>query len=412
MISRLPMMKGLCFFILLLLPLTVFPQNESIKLFLDCNCDKRFVQQEINFVKHVRDQALANVQLFIYDIANGSGGRTYKLEFTGAGGFEELTNKSTYDTNVNMSSDEVRQGLVKTIKVGLLPFVMRSDVAEKIEYNISDEGLKDRQDIDFDDPWNNWIFEVRGEVDVNSEASRSQFRYELGFESDRVTEKWRIRGDMEMSRFSSRFENDGEEFTSERERYSANGSVVRSLSDHWSAGIFGGARHNSYTNLNISLDLRPAIEYNIFPYREVLRREIVFAYKIGYRFNDYMETTIFAKDKETVYSHSLDVGLRFRQPWGNVFTRVSASAFLNDFSKNRLEVDSFLSVRVFKGLSVRFSGDLKLIQDQINLPAGSASLEDVLLQQKQIATNFEIGFGVGLSYTFGSAFNNVINTRL
>lgn len=412
MIFPLPMMKRLCFFILILLPLAVFPQNESIKMYLDCNCDKRFVQQEINFVSHVRDQGLANVKLFIYDIANGSGGRTYKLEFTGEGNFGQMENELSYDTTANMSSDEVRKGLLQRIKTGLLKYILQSDVADNIEYNISKDGMKERQDINFEDPWNNWIFEVRGEVDVSSEASRNQFRYELGFESDRVTEKWRIRADLEMNRFSSKFQNDGEEFTSERERYSGSGSVVRSLSDHWSAGIFGGARHDTYTNLNIALDARPAIEYNIFPYREVLRREIVFAYKIGYKFNDYMETTIFGKDKETVFSHSLNVGLRFRQPWGNVFARVSASTFLNDWSKNRLEVDSYLSVRIFKGLSVRFSGDLKLIQDQINLPAGSASIEDVLLQQKQIATNFEIQFGVGISYTFGSAFNNIINTRL
>lgn len=75
-------------------------------------------------------------------------------------------------------------------------------------------------------------------------------------------------------------------------------------------------------------------------------------------------------------------------------------------------MNSWLSVRILKGLAVRFSGDLKFIKDQVNLPAGSASIEDVLLQQKQIATNYEMGFGVGLSYTFGSAFNNVINTRL
>ncbi len=412
MIFPLPMKKWLCLFSIVLLPISLFSQNESIKMFLDCNCDKRYIQQEIDFVSHVRDQDLANVKLFIYDIANGSGGRTYKLDFTGAGSFEGTTNGLSFDSTANMSSDEVRKGLVQRIKTGLLKYVIQSDVADKIEYNISVEGMKERQDINFDDPWNNWIFEVRGEVDVSSEASRNQFRYELGFESDRVTEKWRIRGDMEMSRFSSRFKNDGEEFTSERERYSARGSIVRSLSDHWSAGIFGGAVHNTYTNLNISTDLRPAIEYNIFPYREVLRREIVFAYKIGFIYNDYMETTIFGKDKESIFSHSLDVGLRFRQPWGNVFTRVTASTFLNDWSKNRLEIDSYLSVRILKGLSVRFSGDLKLIQDQINLPAGSASLEDVLLQQKQIATNFEVGFGVGISYTFGSAFNNIINTRL
>jgi hypothetical protein len=63
-------------------------------------------------------------------------------------------------------------------------------------------------------------------------------------------------------------------------------------------------------------------------------------------------------------------------------------------------------------LSVRFSGRFEIIRDQINLPSGDASIEDVLLQQKQIATDFEMGFDVGLSYTFGSAFNNIINTRL
>ena len=160
------------------------------------------------------------------------------------------------------------------------------------------------------------------------------------------------------------------------------------------------------------MDLRPAIEYNIFPYREVLRREIVFAYKIGYLYNNYIETTIFGKDQESFFNHSLNVQVRFRQPWGNVSSVFSASSFLSDWTKNRLQMNSWLSVRIFKGLAVRFSGDVKFIKDQINLPAGSASIEDVLLQQKQIATNYEMGFGIGLSYTFGSAFNNVINTRL
>ncbi|MGB5419685.1 hypothetical protein [Algibacter sp.] len=67
---------------------------------------------------------------------------------------------------------------------------------------------------------------------------------------------------------------------------------------------------------------------------------------------------------------------------------------------------------MLKGFSVRFSGDLQFIRDQINLPAGEASIEDVLLQQKQIATDFDLGLSVGLTYTFGSAFNNIINTRL
>lgn len=387
-------------------------KKESIKLYIDCRCEKSYLRQEINFVNHVRDQGLANVVLMIYDIANGSGGRAYKLDFKGVGRYGEIAHELSYDSNMNMTSDDVRKGLLSAVKNGLLKYLLESDLSDKISYKITDEGLAERQDINFEDPWNNWIFEVYGEAELDKEASRKEFEYEVGFESDRVTEKWRIRVDLQMNLADSKFISDGEEFKSNRERYFGYGSIVRSLSDHWSTGIFAGARYDTYTNLNLATSFTPAIEYNIFPYREVLRREIVFAYKIGYTYNNYIETTIFGEDDETIFNHSLDIQARFRQPWGNLYSRLSASTFLNDFSKNRVQFSGSVSVRIFKGMAVRFSGNLQLIRDQINLPAGSASLEDVLLQQKQIATDFETGFRIGVSYTFGSAFNNIINTRL
>ncbi|MGB3152134.1 MAG: DUF481 domain-containing protein, partial [Maribacter sp.] len=287
-----------------------------------------------------------------------------------------------------------------------------SELAEEITYTINKDGTGDIQEINFDDPWNNWIFEIYGEADLSKESSRNEFEYEVGFESDRVTEKWRIRADLELNQATSSFEQNNETFTSDRLRYSAEGSIVRSLSDHWSTGIFAGARHNTFTNLDFSAFVRPAIEYNIFPYREVLQREIVFAYRIGYFYNDYIDTTIFGRNSEGVFNHSLDIQLRYRQPWGNVYTRLRGSTFLEDFNKNRIQLFGRLSIRVFKGLAVTFSGNFEVIRDQINLPSGDASIEDVLLQQKQIATDFELGFRVGLSYTFGSAFNNIINNRL
>ncbi len=405
--------RNVLYILLLFSSSFLFSQDKDpINLFIDCNCEKSYLRQEINYVNHVRDQQLANVILMIYDIANGSGGRTYKLDYKGTGAYDKISLERSFDSNMNMTSDDIRKGLLETVKNGLLRYLIESDVSDKISYKISDEGLAKRQDIDFDDPWNNWIFEVYGEAQLDKESSRKEFEYEIGFESDRVTEKWRIRTDLQMNLSNSKYVQDDEEFLSKTERYFGYGSIVRSLSDHWSTGIFGGAKYDTYTNIDLSMSLTPAIEYNIFPYREVLRREIVFAYKIGYIYNNYIDTTIFGQDKESLFNHSLDVQVRYRQPWGNIYSRFRVMSFLNDFSKNRLELYSNISVRVFKGLAVRFSGNLDIIRDQINLPSGSASLEDVLLQQKQIATDFEVGFRVGLSYTFGSAFNNIINTRL
>lgn len=414
--KRFPVVLGnLILFLLFCYSSQVFSQeknNPQLKLFVDCSCEKSYIRQEIKFVSHVRDQGQANVQLFIYDIANGSGGRTYKLEFKGLEEYADIVRKEDYDTNMNMTDDEVRVGLVKAIKRGLLHYLITSEMADDISYTVSNKGLAERQDIDFEDPWNNWIFEIYGEAELSRETSRREFEYELGFESDRVTEKWRIRTDVQMNQATSEFQQNEETFTSERFRYFGAGSIVRSLSDHWSAGVFGGLSHDTFTNLNFRYYIDPAIEYNIFPYKEVLRREIVFAYRVGYFHNDYIEPTVFNKTSEGIFSQSLDVQVRYRQPWGNVYSRLRASTFLDDFEKNRLQLFGRFTVRLVKGLSVRFSGNFEIIRDQINLPAGDASIEDVLLQQKQIATDFELGFSVGLSYTFGSAFNNIINTRL
>ncbi|APQ16387.1 DUF481 domain-containing protein [Maribacter hydrothermalis] len=411
--------QGVLFFILIVFSIKIAGQrppvpenNQAPRLFIECNCDRSYIQQEIKFVNHVRDQSLANIQLFIFDVTNGSGGRTYVLEFKGVDGYEGIFNKLSYDTSPNMTSDEVRQGLLKHIKTGLLRYLIESDLVDKIDYTVENEGAEEMQDIDFEDPWNNWIFEVYGEARLDKESSRKEFEYEVGFESDRVTEKWRIRTDVEMNQEQSEFEQNQEIFTSSRKRYSFNGSVVRSLSDHWSLGLFGGVRHNTFTNLDFSTYVNPAIEYNIFPYKEVLRREIVFAYKIGYFFNDYINTTIFNKNSEGIFNHSLNVQLNYRQPWGTVYARLQGSTFLEDFERNRLEFYGRFSIRVFKGLAVSFSGNYDLVKDQIGLPAGDATIEDVLLQQKQIATAFELGFRVGLRYTFGSAYNNIINLRL
>ena len=401
------------FILLFICPLISLGQSkekESIKLFVECNCDKNYIRQEIKNIDHVRDQGLANVQVFIYDIANGSGGKTYKLEFTGTDSFESIAHTLSFVSNANMTADDIRKRLVWRIKKGLLKYILESDIANRVVYRI--KGKKEANEVEFYDPWNNWIFEVYGEAKFDKETSRKKFEYKLGLESDHVTDKWRVRADFQLSQLNSEFVRNDETFTSERKRYWGAASVVRSLSDHWSTGIFTNFKYDTFANIDFSTGISPAIEYNIFPYNEVLKREIVFAYKIGFNYNDYIETTIFNEDTEFIFNHSLETQVRYRQPWGNVYARIRASTFLKDFSKNRLQFNGNLSVRVLKGFSVRFSGDLQFIRDQINLPAGDASLEDVLLQQKQIATDFDLGFSVGLAYTFGSAFNNIINTRL
>ncbi|PCJ96497.1 MAG: hypothetical protein COA50_06870 [Flavobacteriaceae bacterium] len=390
----------------------VTAQERPIAIFIDCNCDNRFIRQQLAYVNHVRDQGLADIQLFIYDIKMGSGGRSYTLDFKGKNAFDDNNKKLVYETTPTMTSSEVRQGLLKKIQLGLVGYLMETEMADDIVFIVTPSSANPHEVTTTEDAWANWIFEIYGEGEFKKETSKSKHRLEFGFEGDKITEKWRIRTDIELNRSVDKFENDGETFHSKREEYEFDGSVVRSLCDHWSLGMFTGIQHDSYNNLKLSIAAQPAIEYSIFPYSEVLMREISFAYRIGYLYNEYQEPTIYSLMSESLYGQTLNLKLQFRQDWGNLSANLAASSYLHDFSKNRVKFRSNVSVRVLKGLSVRFSSNLELIRDQISLPAGDASLEDVLLQQRQIATDFKLGFRVGLGYTFGSAYNNIINTRL
>jgi len=64
-----------------------------------------------------------------------------------------------------------------------------------------------------------------------------------------------------------------------------------------------------------------------------------------------------------------------------------------------------------KGLSVQMRGSAALIHDQLYLPKGDLSTEDILLELSELQTEYSIDGGIGFVYTFGSIYNNIVNPR-
>ena len=56
-------------------------------------------------------------------------------------------------------------------------------------------------------------------------------------------------------------------------------------------------------------------------------------------------------------------------------------------------------------------GEFSRTRDQIYLPRGQASTEEILLRQRQLATGYQYFVNFGVSYSFGSIFNNIVNPR-
>jgi hypothetical protein len=69
-------------------------------------------------------------------------------------------------------------------------------------------------------------------------------------------------------------------------------------------------------------------------------------------------------------------------------------------------------VRLVRGLSLDLFANYERVRDQIYIPAGDATDEEVLLQRRALETGYRYGTSIGLRYTFGSIYNNIVNPRL
>lgn len=396
----------------------------SIKVFTDGPVDQAMLKQQINYVDHTLDPATADLHIFIAKQHLGARGRKYIYEFTGKQALADNNLQFEFTADNTMTSIEIDQAIIDRLELALVGFLAGTNYAPSVSIVIdsvltNEVAMPDENSTvvvsGFD--WDSWIFEVFSNFRFQQSSFRSTSDFRMGLRVDRSTPELRIRLNPFYSNWvrtvtTSDENGQPKDVRSSRKQISLWGSVVKSIGDHWSVGLFGSAQHHSFRNIDLGTWLAPAIEYNFFSYDEVPFKEFTAAYRLGWVQNNYLEETIFLQTKEHLARHLLDVNLRLRQKWGNLFTGVSAGAYLNDHNMNRFSFNARCDVRILKGLSVNLGGRYEIINDQINLPRGDASLEEILLGQTQLATNFDADLRFGLSYTFGSLYNNVVNTRL
>jgi len=392
-----------------------YPRDEQVKtlkgapkVYIDCDwCDIDFIRTEIRFVNYVRDRKEAQVHILITTQRTGSGGREYTLTFIGRKDYEGMNDVLKFVSKPSDTEDQIRRGIVRMLKMGLVRYVARTPLADQL--SISFKRRAGASSVE--DRWDSWVFNIELNSFFRGEKSSNSIWLNGSLSANRITPGLKIRSSVYASYNESNFEVGGRTISSFSRRQGFRGLVVKSIDDHFSAGIFGSVYSSTYDNIKLSFSLAPAIEYNLFPYSESTRRELRFLYRAGFKSSRYNEETIFNKTSEALFSEVLSVTLEVKQTWGSVSTTLEGSHYFHDFSKNRLQLSSNLSLRLFKGLSLRLSGRISMIHDQLSLPKKGATTEEILLRRTQLATQYRYFGSVGLSYTFGSIYKNVVNPR-
>lgn len=385
--------------------------NGKIRVFVEgIPLDWEFMTKNMGFVDFVREPASSDVHVIINRRVSGSGGSVYTMHY------KSLSNDNIGDFILSCSTtpvntrDESRLIIVNTLKMGLMPYVNESKASNGI--SIRYRPGEDMHVNELHDPWRNWTF--RGDVtgDLSTEKSRKSFNYSYNLRADKVTHEWKYRNSARISQRKREYLSGGDTYTSENSTTFVNSSMVKSITERWSAGAFYSYYNSNYDNTLYSTTIKPAIEYNIFPWDISDRKVFTVAYYIGPEWKKYYQESIFSRMEDAYFEQSLRLNLQVVQTWGEIESTINGTSMVDDISKHRITFNTNLSVRIIKGLSVRFDFRAENIHDQINLPKTEASLEDILLNKVQLPSTFALYSGIGLRLQFGSIYNNIVNNRL
>ncbi|MFZ0280296.1 MAG: hypothetical protein WAL29_01495 [Bacteroidales bacterium] len=410
-------MKRFILPIILLFSIQVFSQEatqsdtlrkDALNVFMEAS---DYVRKEIPYVNYVRDIRDAGVYIIRSFQRTGSGGDETTFFLIGQHEYTGMLDTLSFVTTPDETTEGRREKEVATLKMGLTRYVARTPLAKYLKITFS-EPLSETVSTD---KWDSWVFKGSFNGFLDGQKTYKTSYVSGNFSANRITQDWKIN-------LSARYSYSQDKITIEdttgiteifsyNSSKSFNGLIVKSISDHWSVGgsVLMGA--SSFSNEKIMTGIMPAIEYDLFPYSESTRRQLRLLYRIGFNHVNYIDSTIYNKLNENLWQHTFSAAYEVIQKWGSIYLNLDFSNYFHDWSKNNLSLSGFLNLRITKGLNVNFGGGASLIHDQIGLVKGDVATEEILLRRKELATQYQYFTSFGLTYTFGSIYNNVVNPR-
>jgi len=391
-------------------------QDQAVRMFLDCQAycgDYAFFRTELPWVNHVRDQRDADVHILVTAQPTAAGGQQFTLKFIGLRANQGHDAELLFNLEPNQTDDARRRGLLRLIQLGLVPYALHTPSFDQLELKYQPpKGVTPAASAAVHDPWNHWVIRTSINTNFNGESTSKRSSINGSISANRTTEAWKFIVSTNGNYSNQKFVlSEGDTFTTINRNTRVRGVAVKSLTPHWSAGARAAMSSDTYVNQRRAMFTEAAVEWDLFPYSESTRRQFTVQYMVGPRSYSYYQETIYGKMKETIASEQLTASLALSQPWGEANVDLYTANNIRDMSQYHVEIYGYSSFRIVRGLSIFVNGNASKVHDQLYLQRGEATDQEILVRQRQLATSYRYGVSMGLSYTFGSIFNNVVNSR-
>jgi hypothetical protein len=393
---------------------TLFAErNGALNIFFDCiDCDLDYFRTNLTIVNYVNDYKDADVHLLVTSLPTGSGGSAYSIILSGQGKYKYMVDTVIFNLPEDVTVDEVNIALLRKIKLGLVPYLLKSPYGEKLSLKIDKSPLI----INEEDPWKSWVFDISGSGSFTSQKTSQSFSLNGSLYMSKITPDIKIESSNSFGYNESKlslYASDTLVYSLKltQKDFSSNNLIVKSLGNHCGIGGLASFGKSEYSNLDFQMILGPAVEFNLFSYEDATSKKFTILYCIMYEHTNYKKLTVYNKMHDYLFRHDLSINFMKYEQWGTVSASAYGSGYIYDFSQYSLGASMVAYIRLFKGLSFNISAGFAYCQNQRSLRQEAFSAEDFLTGQWEMEKDFSYSAMIGLSYRFGSINNNAVNPR-
>lgn len=383
------------------------------KLFLSCPkpCFDSYLRQELSYFDFVRDPRLADFTLLVVRQPAGNGGERFSATlFASASEPGHFPTTHAFLAAPGAAAHESRRRLLQVLLRELQLALTGTPYEAAFELN-----LPKREESALGvllDPWKYWVFapEVKGEGEGGSGYYFMDLTSSLTLRRITEASKLRLRFAY-LRRFTGYRLEDGSRINGDVHGWEIRPIYARSIGQRWALGLTATVRENQFENLAGHLNGGPLVEFNVFPYTSNASEQLRFAYQVGAWANWYAEPNQEGAIRELRPYHALSLIADVNHAFGSVQWVGQINSFIDQPQHYRLSTGALLGLRLFEGLAINVEGQAALVRDQLSLRRRPVTDNELLLWTAQQATDYTFQVKFGISYTFGSVYNTIVNPR-
>ena len=381
---------------------------KPLKIYIDhLPCDLDFIKTSITYVDYVTSSEVADVHIVFYKSNMANSGKKYTVEFTGKRKFHNLENTLDFRIFSDDTENAIREKTSKILQIGLSYFISHTSNYKNLSINYKVPTQKTIQKKSKE----GWICGIDLGSYINGSSETLRLSSWNNINVKKVTELKRTQFYLGLNYNENRYKIDGEIAKYINKSYYGGFANIYAINNHFSWAFFINAQQASYENKRYGISLSPALEYNLFPYDQSAFKQLRFAFYVKPVYYDYFKKTIYNKTQEFLWQNKVSISYEFVKKWGSNETSITASHYVHDTSFNNFGLSNDTSINLFKGFNLNFSTHASRTHDQMYISGEGVSNEDIYLNIKAIKTSYSYWINVGISYTFGSIYSNVVNPR-